>query len=149
MKPYKGNIKSNHPLYQTWMSMFARCYNKNHIHYKYYGACGITVCASWFDFSCFINSMGNRPKETTLDRINNTLGYSPENCRWATKKQQAQNKGKRKTNTTGITGVQYEKHFHYYRVVVTDFITKKSKSLYSGKDFFEACCIRKSWESKL
>lgn len=86
-------------LYNVWLSMKDRCYNKNSTCYHRYGGRGITVCDEWrSDFVAFYNwaiQTGydeNAPTGTcTLDRSNNDAGYSPENCRWRTQKQQCNN----------------------------------------------------------
>lgn len=79
------------PTYRTWQSMMSRCYNKKLKSFKDYGGRGIKVCDGWHLFENFLAYMGERPKGMTLDRIDNSKGYTPDNCRWATKVTQARN----------------------------------------------------------
>lgn len=79
--------------YTIWLNMRRRCTDPNVKGYKYYGGRGITVCERWNTFENFLADMGRRPSwELTLDRINVNGNYEPGNCRWATWKQQANNK---------------------------------------------------------
>ena len=80
-------------VYGIWCDMIKRCYNKNCISYRYYGERGVTVCDRWREsFQNFFSDMGDPPDGLSIDRINPRLGYSPENCRWATYQQQAENR---------------------------------------------------------
>lgn len=78
--------------YKSWLAMRNRCNNPKNADYAYYGGRGITVCERWNSFVLFLKDMGERPKGTSIDRINNSLGYSPDNCRWATAQMQNSNR---------------------------------------------------------
>lgn len=93
-KNYTHNMKHTR-IYETWCGMKKRCYNPAEKSYIHYGAKGITVCEEWLhDFIAFYKwSMDNGyTDELTIDRIDNSKGYSPDNCRWITHAEQQRNR---------------------------------------------------------
>ena len=78
--------------YRSWQAMVCRCTNPNRKQFNSYGGRGICVCERWLNsFEVFFADMGERPDGCSLDRIDNSRGYEPGNCRWATDKEQANN----------------------------------------------------------
>lgn len=77
--------------YTSWASMLQRCRNPKATKFPAYGGAGITVSDDWLSFDRFLEDMGERPIGTTLDRIDGSLGYSKENCRWVSPREQMEN----------------------------------------------------------
>lgn len=69
--------------YNSWVAMKNRCYNPKNDRYNNYGGRGIKVCERWMSFENFYKDMGERPKNTTLDRIDINGNYEPSNCKWS------------------------------------------------------------------
>lgn len=92
-RPFKPDAHERHPLYATWLGMRERCNNPGHRRYSHYGARGIRVCSRWDHFPNFAVDMGPKPSpKHTLERKENDDHYEPNNCRWATQKEQCSNK---------------------------------------------------------
>lgn len=116
---YRDTPKATkHPYYATWKNMKSRCDNPHNHAYKDYGGRGIKVCDRWAsDFWAFVRDMGAKPStDYSLDRIDSSKGYSPDNCRWASRTTQSRNKRGRSDSSIQVKGVS--KHGASYRALI-------------------------------
>lgn len=134
------------PVYFVWNQMKGRCLNPNNTSYKNYGARGIRVCDRWLTFDNFIADMGIPAPGLTLERRDNNGDYEPSNCYWATRSEQVANRRLNRTNKSGIPGVWFDSKWNGWRA--SGCVNYRPVYLGWSKDFFEACCMRKSFEAK-
>ena len=114
--------KCGTPTYKSWVEMKYRCSSDTQIGYKNYKGRGITHDVSWNDFEIFLADMGERPKGTSLDRIDNDGNYCKDNCRWASKIDQMNNTRRNKIltyNGEKKTIAQWEKDLGFSSRVIS------------------------------
>jgi hypothetical protein len=108
----KCNLRHGHsrgtsdPTHNVWVQMRQRCENPKNAAFERYGGRGIFVADRWQVFENFLADMGQRPDGLTLDRINNDGPYAPDNCRWATRKEQANNRRPKRKPVPAIHGIE-------------------------------------------
>ena len=135
MKVKHGHYQENRgtPTYHSWQAMKQRCNNPSNPSYKRYGGRGITYVKRWEEFENFLSDMGERPEGTTIGRKDNNKGYSKNNCRWESSREQHRNKTQRKSNT-GHKYISRErcrdvKNGYVYRVSIPGVIKTKFTKL--------------------
>jgi hypothetical protein len=109
--------------YAAWQNMVQRCTNKNHPRFKDWGGRGIGISEDWLDFTNFYKDMGDRPsKQHTLERKDNRMGYSKDNCCWATTKEQGVNRRSNRVLTANgysFTVVEWSERLQINRVTLS------------------------------
>jgi hypothetical protein len=108
-------------IYRIWTHMMGRCYNPNNHAYNRYGGRGIKVYKDWHDVESFnqsiLKTIGNRPTGShSLDRIDNGGDYEPNNVKWSSAKEQANNRRVPRTNTSGHENISFRKDSNRWRV---------------------------------
>lgn len=141
--------------YKIWVGMRQRCYNEKDTGYKYYGGRGITVCDRWNKFENFYDDMyesylkhvkEHGEENTSIDRIDNNGNYEPSNCRWTNQTKQLINQRERSDNTSGHTGVSWNKLRNKWRAYIT--IDGKIKHLGYFVEKEMAIRVRRAYEAR-
>lgn len=145
---FKTHGLSNTPTHKIWRGIIARCYNTSHTSYERYGAIGVTVCDRWLEpdgkgFLNFLEDMGERPDGMELNRTQGAKVYSKDNCEWVNLSLQAYDKGRSVANTSGRTGVAWDRDSEMWCAQLN-----KEGKVYKKrfKNFEEACKYREMLE---
>lgn len=127
--PKKTHGMTNKTEYQIWRDLKQRCKNPNDNQYKYYGARGIYVSEEWEKFENFYRDMGDRPSNKySIERIDNNGPYCKENCKWATSKEQNNNKSSNLPPVT-INGEtkKISEWLEIYKVGYATFLNRRNR----------------------
>lgn len=133
----KTHGMSKTKIYNVWNNMMKRCFNNKDPAYKNYGGRGIIVSDRWLIFENFFEDMGHPPKNMSIDRVDNELGYSKENCRWADRSMQNTNKRPWKESTTGIINITFSERDQLYNVGIKRYGKRYRKSFKNIEDAIE------------
>lgn len=117
--------------YDAWICMKSRCNNKNISNYSDYGGRGIKICERWEDsFDNFLSDMGEKPSPLhSVERRKNNLGYSPDNCYWATIEEQSRNKRNNRWYDHGgkrMILTDWAKYFKINPATLSEHLSKKT-----------------------
>lgn len=135
--------------YCSWKHMLGRCYDPKEAGYESYGGVGVKVCDRWNpskggSFSNFYEDMGDRPEGCTLHRVNSVKLYSKDTCIWADLSHQAFDTKQSKRNTSGRTGVQWDKEKNKWYATIC--VKRNVKFLGYYEDFEGAVAAREAAE---
>ena len=141
----------DHYTYSSYNAMIQRCTNINNGNYSRYGAIGVTVCEEWLQsggsgYAAFLNDMGHRPKNTSINRINSSMIYSKDTCEWASATMQAYDQIVRKDNPSGIPGVKYRTDRNKWTSFI--YVGNQYINLYYGDSEIDAISARRDAELK-
>lgn len=137
---------TNTKTYGVWEGMVQRCNNPKSEGYPNYGGRGIQICSSWLDFENFFTDMGERPEGMSLDRIDVNGNYCKENFRWADASVQGFNQRISSNNTSGRTGVSWNKQKQGWDAYIMKDRKKINLGRYDTKE--EAILAREQGEIK-
>lgn len=156
VKPRRGTHghtrnKKQSGTFQSWRSMLRRCLDDKCPAYKNYGGEGVLVCDRWNpvvggSFENFLEDMGERPNGTSLNRVQGSRIYDKQNCEWASLSVQAFDQKTRCTNTSGRTGVSFNKLFDKWEAYIDQNYKRIRLGLFS--EFEDACEAREVAELK-
>lgn len=141
--------------YKTWRNMKSRCQGKYATGYENYGGRGITVCDRWNKFENFYDDMYESylkhvekygEDNTSIDRINNNGNYEPNNCRWTNQTKQTINRRERSDNTSGHTGVSWNKLRNKWMAFIN--LGGKQKHIGYFTDKKDAIKARQAYEAR-
>lgn len=137
--------------YSSYNAMVQRCTNKNHDSYHKYGEIGITICERWLlqdgvGFNNFLEDMGSRPENHSINRINSSNIYSKETCEWASTMIQSFDQIIRKDNPSGVVGVKYRKDRNKWTSFI--YVNNEYIGLYYGDSYDDAVNARIEAELK-
>lgn len=155
-KANRHMIKDYPKEYSSWRKMRDRCRDESHLAYHKYGGRGVVVEDCLYDsFDTFMDNIGPMPNDGvkyTLDRVDNSLGYVVGNIRWLSARNQNQNKGITRTNTSGVKGVYFEKDKKCWTAEIRTNTGSKLRRRFSVAKFTDelafliACEQRHQWE---
>ncbi len=125
---FRKHGQREHPLYTVWILLFQRCNNPKNKSYHNYGGRGIRVCERWNDIDLFIQDMySTYIKGYDLDRINNNGDYSPDNCRWVTRKKNCNNMRKNRIIVYNNISKTVSEWVDYTKIPYTTLINRLNK----------------------